>query len=151
VHRIGRINFDDIMAEHGYKALRAYAQSKLANLLFTVELQRQFTATGSSSIAVAAHPGGAPTNLGSDDHGITGAIAKLPALIGQSLETAALPMLLAVTGPGVVGGEFYGPKYRVTGRPAVETPSRRARNAQDATRLWELSERLINKARQQRR
>ena len=151
VHRFGRINFDDLMAERGYKALRAYAQSKLANLLFTAELHRQFTATGSNSIAVTAHPGGAPTNLGSDNHGVTGAIAKLPGLIGQSLETAALPMLLAITGPGAVGGEFYGPKYRVAGRPVLETPSRRARRTQDATRLWDLSEHLISKARQQRR
>jgi protochlorophyllide reductase len=151
VHRIGRIDFDDVMAERGYKALRAYAQSKLANLLFTAELQRKFTETASNAIAVAAHPGGAPTNLGSDDHGITGAMAKLPALIGQSLETAALPMLLAVTGPGVLGGQFYGPKYRVTGRPVVEKPSRRARNARDAARLWDLSERLISEARRQHR
>jgi protochlorophyllide reductase len=144
VHRIGRINFDDIMAEREFKPLRAYAQSKLANLLFTAELHRQFTATGSNSIAVAAHPGGAATNLGSEDHGITGAIAKLPALIGQSLGSAALPMLLAVTRPEVSGGQFYGPKYRVMGPPVVETPSRRARNAQDATRLWELSEHLTS-------
>jgi NAD(P)-dependent dehydrogenase (short-subunit alcohol dehydrogenase family) len=147
VHRLGRINFDDVMAERAYKPLRAYAQSKLANLLFTAELHRQFAATGSNAIAVAAHPGGAPTNLGSDDHGITGAIAKLPALIGQSLETAALPMLLAITGPDVRGGQFYGPKYRVSGRPVVETPSRRACNADDATRLWKLSEHLTCKAR----
>jgi protochlorophyllide reductase len=151
VHRIGRINFDDIMAERGYKPLRAYAQSKLANLLFTAKLHRQLTATGSNAIAVAAHPGGAPTNLGSDDHGITGAIAKLPALIGQSLEAAALPMLLAITAPEVRGGEFYGPKYRIAGPPVAETPSRRAFNARDATRLWELSEQLTSKPSSHRR
>ena len=150
VHRLGRINFDDLMAERAYKALRAYAQSKLANLLFTAELHRQFTTSGSSTIAVAAHPGGAPTNLGSDNHGVTGAIAKLPTFTGQSIQTAALPMLLAVTAAEVRGGQFYGPKYQVTGRPVIETPSRRARNVNDATRLWELSERLTRERRQQR-
>jgi NAD(P)-dependent dehydrogenase (short-subunit alcohol dehydrogenase family) len=151
VHRIGRINFDDVMAEHGYQPLRAYAQSKLANLLFTAELHRQFTAAGSTAIAVAAHPGGAPTDLGSDSRGLSGALAKLPALIGQSIQTAALPMLLAVTAPKVRGGQFYGPKYQVTGRPVIETPSRRARNARDATRLWQLSEHLTRESRPERR
>lgn len=63
---------------------------------------------------------------------------------GGLIWPAALPMLLAVTGPEVRGGQFYGPKYRVMGPPVVETPSRRARNAQDATRLWGLSEHLTS-------
>jgi NAD(P)-dependent dehydrogenase (short-subunit alcohol dehydrogenase family) len=143
-HRAGRLALDDLMGTgRGYDRWRAYFQSKLANLLFTAELHRRLTTAGSPTIAVAAHPGGSRTDLGTEGSSGSNRLMSLvvPALT-QPASTGALAMLRAVTAPDVAGGEFYGPRFIGIGHPVRETPSRRARNAEDARLLWEVSERL---------
>ena len=144
-HRAGRLALDDLMGDvRGYGRWRAYFQSKLANLLFTAELDRRLRAAGAGTLAVVAHPGGSRTELGQEgsarsNRAMSGGV--LPSLL-QSAAAGALPMLRAVTAPDVVGGEFYGPAWLTAGHPVRETPSRRARRAEDARLLWDVSERL---------
>ena len=105
-HRAGEINFDDLQWEsRDYKASQAYGQSKLANLLFTYELQRKLDAAGQSTIAVAAHPGWTATNLQRYS-----SLAKIAnSFFAQSPYMGALPTLYAATSPDVTGGSYYGP------------------------------------------
>jgi len=143
-HRAGRLALDDLMGTgRGYDRWRAYFQSKLANLLFTAELHRRLQAAGAPTIAVSAHPGGSRTDLGTEGSSGSNRLMRLvvPALT-QPASTGALGMLRALTAPDVVGGEFYGPRFIAVGHPVRETPSRRARSAEDARRLWDASERL---------
>ncbi|MBU3701072.1 MAG: SDR family NAD(P)-dependent oxidoreductase [Acidimicrobiia bacterium] len=143
-HRPGRMNLDDPNSEHRrYHPWRSYFQSKLANLLFTFELQRRLAATGADVIAVAAHPGGTRTDLGAEGSGWLNrlALAASP-LWGQHVSVGALPFVQAATDPTARGGDFYGPSWLVRGRPRLETPTRRARDEQTARRLWTLSEDL---------
>lgn len=141
-HRAGRMHFDDLMFEKRYHRWPPYFQSKLANLLFTAELQRRLESTGAQTIALAAHPGGSHTDLGSEGSGITNVVGSAFMWMGQEPDKGALPMLRAATDPAAKGGQFYGPHLLVMGRPVLETPSRRARNAGDARRLWAVSEEL---------
>ncbi|SDJ16584.1 NAD(P)-dependent dehydrogenase, short-chain alcohol dehydrogenase family [Frankineae bacterium MT45] len=142
-HRAGRMRFDDLMRKRRYDRWFAYTQSKLANLLFTAELQRRLAEQGSTTIAVAAHPGSTHTDLGTEGSGLTNRItAALYPIFSQTVKQGALPMLRAATDPNVAGGEFYGPRYIVAGRAVRERPSRRARNVADARRLWEISAQL---------
>jgi NAD(P)-dependent dehydrogenase (short-subunit alcohol dehydrogenase family) len=143
-HRAGRLALDDLMGtERGYGRWRAYFQSKLANLLFTAELHRRLATAGSPTLAVAAHPGASRTDLGTEGSSGSNQLMRLvvPALT-QDASIGALAMLRAVTAPDVVGGELFGPRLIGIGHPVRETPSRRARNAEDARLLWEISERL---------
>jgi NAD(P)-dependent dehydrogenase (short-subunit alcohol dehydrogenase family) len=138
-HRMGRIDFDDLNWERRpYSAWRAYGQSKLANLLFTAELHRRLTEAGTSTIALAAHPGGSATDLGTEGGGLTNRAMTLVApLAAQPAEVGARPMLRALTDPAARGGEFYGPRFVFRGAtPVIETPSRAARDAGAARRLW---------------
>lgn len=145
-HTLGRIDFADLMDQNGrrYSPARAYARSKLANLLFTYELQRKLPA--SSTIAVAAHPGGAATDLGRRMRERRSYRTLLPLLewLSQSAAAAALPILRAATDPNVSGGEFYGPSglLGMRGRPVKATSSRRSYDQTVAHRLWEVSEEL---------
>jgi NAD(P)-dependent dehydrogenase (short-subunit alcohol dehydrogenase family) len=141
-HRAGRMHFDDLMFEKRYHRWPPYFQSKLANLLFTAELQRRLASTGAQTIAVAAHPGGSHTDLGTEGSGITNWLGGAFMWMGQEPDRGALPMLRAATDPSVTGGQYYGPHLMVMGRPVLETPSRNARNAGDARRLWAMSEEL---------
>jgi NAD(P)-dependent dehydrogenase (short-subunit alcohol dehydrogenase family) len=141
-HRAGRMHFDDLMFEKRYHRWPPYFQSKLANLLFTAELQRRLASTGAQTIAVAAHPGGSHTDLGTEGSGITNAIGGAFMWMGQEPDRGALPMLRAATAADVEGGQYYGPHLMIMGRPVLETPSRHARNAGDARRLWTMSEEL---------
>ena len=127
-------------------ALGAYCRSKLANHLFTYELHTRLTAAGAPTIAVAAHPGGANTNLGRANPG--GALFTLlswirPYVEGftQSPAMGALPVLRAATDLDVVGGECYGPDglLEIYGHPVRVATSRRARDPDAAARLWEYS------------
>ena len=105
-HRIlARINVDDLQWERSYSRVGAYGQSKLANLMFTYELQRRLSAGQAATIAVAAHPGLAATEL---MRNLPAAAAVTP-LFSQNAAMGALPVLRAATGPGVLGGQYYGP------------------------------------------
>lgn len=143
-HRMGRMRFDDLMFDRRrYHRWPAYFQSKLANLLFTAELQRRLIAAGAPTVALAAHPGTTSTDLGAEGSGITNRLlAPIYPFVGQSVEGGALPLVRAATDPAAHGGAFYGPRWLMSGRPVLETPSRRARRPEDAARLWAMSEDL---------
>jgi NAD(P)-dependent dehydrogenase (short-subunit alcohol dehydrogenase family) len=148
-HKVGRINFADLQSERGYQKMRAYAQSKLSNLMFTFELQRRLAAAGAPTIALAAHPGTSRTQLGRHMRGLGQAVANaqlglLTARIVQSAEMGALPMLRAATDPAAQGGQYYGPDraFEFTGYPVLVQPTGRARDEGVQNRLWVESERL---------
>src|SRR4051812_47793750 len=123
-----------------YNRWQAYFHSKLANLLFTAELQRRLAEADAATIAVAAHPGASNTDLGTEGSGFSNVGLRLAPFIGQSAERGARPMLRALTDPSVRGGEYYGPRFLVFGAtPVLETPTRAARDADAARRLWDLS------------
>lgn len=144
-HRGGRLDLDDPMFDRrGYQRWPAYFQSKLANLLFIAELHRRLGPDAPVS-ALAAHPGGSHTDLGHEGSGFTNQAMKVIGVFGQPPRIGALGAVRAGTDPAARGGEFYGPKFMVVGPPVLETPSRRARNADDARALWDLSERLCGR------
>jgi NAD(P)-dependent dehydrogenase (short-subunit alcohol dehydrogenase family) len=149
-HRMGRVNFDDLHGRSRYRKWRAYGQSKLANLLFTRELQRRLTLNGASTIAAAAHPGYSATHLqavGPEMAGasVMGRLSQLGnRLIAQSDEMGALPQLYAATAPDVAGGEYFGPDGigEIRGHPERVKTSAAARDNVAALRLWQVSEDL---------
>jgi len=149
-HKFGRIRFDDLQSRQSYRKWLAYGQSKLANLLFTQELQRRAQRAGDSLIAVACHPGYSATNLpmvGPDMSGSTlmGKITRLGnRIVAQSAAMGALPTLYAATAADVVGGDYIGPDgfAEMWGQPRKVGMTARARDAAAAARLWEESERL---------
>jgi protochlorophyllide reductase len=142
-HRAGRLRLDDLFFEQrGYDRWRPYFQSKLANILFANELQRRLALAGSSTISLSAHPGGSNTDLGFEGRGILNKLAPLNAHLMQPAWLGALPIVRAAVDPGAQGGQFYGPRWIMRGYPRVETPTRRARRAEDGQRLWERSEQL---------
>jgi NAD(P)-dependent dehydrogenase (short-subunit alcohol dehydrogenase family) len=141
-HKIGRIRFDDLQWERGYRRAGAYAQSKLANLLFTYELQRRLAARRGPTIAVAAHPGTSDTAL----------VRYLPAWMqlgarmspSQNARMGALPTVRAATDPAAAGGDYYGPAGfgELTGPPRRVRSSARSHDEAAARRLWAVSEEL---------
>jgi len=145
-HRIGRIAFDNLGGERRYFRWRAYGQSKLANLMFALELDRRLRAAGSMVKSLAAHPGYAATNL---QHAgpplVDEVLMAIPnRVIAQSDEMGALPTLYAATQPGLQGGTFAGPDgfLEQRGHPESVAPNRAARDEQVARRLWEVSEQM---------
>lgn len=144
-HRGAKIDFDDLNSERGYDRWRAYGQSKLASLLFTLELQRRLEAAGSTVSAHAAHPGYAATNLQSNSpHKIERiAMAVGNRLVAQRDALGALPALYAAT-QNLPGASYTGPGgfLELRGHPAPASRSAAAGDAQSAERLWELSEQL---------
>src|SRR3954451_1579849 len=149
-HKPGRIDFDDLMSERSYRKWRAYSQSKLANLLFSYELQRKLAAAGAATISVAAHPGYASTNLqavGPLESGnkLMGLLMNLGnGLFAQSDEQGALPQLYAAVSPDVNGGEYFGPSGFQEQRGAPKRVDSRPRSKDEAVaaRLWQVSEEL---------
>ncbi|MFN8150689.1 MAG: oxidoreductase [Solirubrobacterales bacterium] len=150
-HRVGKINFDDLNSENGYSRWPAYGQSKLANLLFTLELARRAEVAGTVLIAAAAHPGYSSTNLqtAGPAMGRFGFLLKPGllignALLGQSDEMGALPSLYAATMPDVRGDEYFGPDGigEQRGHPKRVGRTGRAADPEAARRLWEVSEDL---------
>lgn len=139
-HRAARGTADPRL-ERRYDRWQSYFQSKLANIRFTTELQRRLAAAGSSTIAVAAHPGASSTDLGTEGSTVSNAVMRTVApLLTQSAELGARPMLRAMTDPTVRGGEFYGPRFVVRGAaPVRETPTRAARDVAAARQLWDTS------------
>ena len=144
-HRGGSIRLDDLNWEHGrYNRWRAYGQSKLANLLFTLELQRRLAEAGSDLRAVAAHPGYARTNLQHHSESILHrGVMVLTDLTAQSDEMGALPTLYAAT-QDIPGGSYVGPDgfAEQRGHPRLVGRSKAAGDEETARRLWELSEEL---------
>ncbi len=147
-HRMGRPDFDRLQGEAGYERWTAYGRSKLANLLFTFELQRRLEAAHAPAIAVACHPGYAATNLQTAGPRASGA-AWLEAFFrwnnlffAQSARAGALPTVFAAVDPSVDGGAYIGPSgpFEMRGAPTRVASSGRARDAEAATRLWEVSE-----------
>ena len=152
-HRIGSIDFDDLQRRHHYMRWTAYGQSKLANLLFALELQRRAVAADLPLRSMAAHPGYAATNLQHAGPQLdAGPLSKLTApfwsvanhLAGQSPRDGARPTLYAATEPDLPGGSLIGPGgfASLRGAPALETPSGAALDEETARRLWQVSEEL---------
>jgi NAD(P)-dependent dehydrogenase (short-subunit alcohol dehydrogenase family) len=145
-HKTGRINFDDLQSERGYNRWRAYGQSKLADLMGALELDRRLRAADSTVKSLAAHPGYAATNLQSAAAPRVDRLvmAVTNALMAQSADRGALPPLYAATEPGLEGGTYVGPdgigEFR--GHPRPVSPSRAARDEVVAARLWAVSEEL---------
>jgi NAD(P)-dependent dehydrogenase (short-subunit alcohol dehydrogenase family) len=144
-HLRGEMDFDNLMFESGvgYTPNRAYGRSKLANLLFTYELQRRFEEHKIDAIAVAAHPGISNTKLA--DHMI--GVSYLRPLVGWILQSAAmgaLPGIRAAVDPAVDGGQYYGPEGRgeARGYPVLVRSNTPSHDLDDAKRLWEVSEQL---------
>ena len=145
-HRIrAAIHFDDLQWERSYSRVGAYGQSKLANLMFTYELQRRLTAHGRTTVAVAAHPGVSNTELVRNSPTLVRApLDRLAPLITQPAAMGALPTLRAGTDPAVLGGQYYGPGGRgeVRGYPRLVTSSPESYDLAVQQRLWAVSEEL---------
>ena len=149
-HRMGKIDFDDFQSRRRYFRWSAYGQSKLANLVFAIELQRRLSAAGIATESMAAHPGYAATNLTAAGTGlgndILGLITKpitmiSDRLLAQDAEAGALPTLYAATVPDLAGGSYIGPdgpgEHR--GAPTIVAPRRKAEDPATAERLWQVS------------
>jgi NAD(P)-dependent dehydrogenase (short-subunit alcohol dehydrogenase family) len=146
-HKAGDLDLDQLQFEGGgrYSPMRSYRRSKLANLVFALELDRRLDAARSSTISVAAHPGVSSTSL--LDHVTDRFLPRAAArpVIGallQDAEAGALPSLRAATDPNVRGGQYYGPAARgeTSGPPVLVRPSSRALDLGAATSLWEMSQ-----------
>jgi NAD(P)-dependent dehydrogenase (short-subunit alcohol dehydrogenase family) len=150
LHKGGHVNFDDLNMHQAYDRNKAYSQSKLANLLFAYELQRQFEAHRVDAVSLAAHPGYSATNLqyvgpqmrqSSLEMRIT---ALMNRFIAQSAAMGALPTLYAATAPGVRGGQYIGPDgfMESRGYPTVAKSNAESYDRAVAERLWKVSEEL---------
>lgn len=147
-HRHGRIDFEDLQLERRYDAWSAYCQSKLALLIFAIELQRRSDSNAWGLLSVAAHSGRArtdrqwpvprPKSLIQKLHGTVGQI------LGHSARDAAMPGLFAATAPSVVRGGFYGPRgpLEFAIAPGLSDVGKIARDAGEGRKLWEAAERL---------
>jgi NAD(P)-dependent dehydrogenase (short-subunit alcohol dehydrogenase family) len=151
-HRAGRIHFDDLQLEHSYGPYVAYNQSKLANALFVLELDRRLRASSAQTISVGAHPGYTHTALQTTgprlDHTTLGArvLGVLTRIAGQSPPMGALPTLFAATAPGVHGGQYFGPSGpgESRGYPRLVEYSAASHDRSVAERLWAISEELTS-------
>jgi NAD(P)-dependent dehydrogenase (short-subunit alcohol dehydrogenase family) len=144
-HRIrAAIHFDDLQWERSYSRLGAYGQAKLANLLFTYELQRRLI--GKNTIAVAAHPGGSRSELTRNLPRPLTAAMRVVEPIFQAADMGALPTLRAATDPSVLGGQYYGPDgfAEQRGYPKVVASSDQSHDVDIQERLWTVSEELTS-------
>jgi len=149
VHVRGQIDFDDLKYTRDYKPGPAYSRSKLANLLFTLELDRRLTAAGSAATALAAHPGLSRTELYRYETPATRVMVRmLSPVLMQSAAAGALPVLRAATDPAAVGGAYYGPSGRkqYKGHPVLVDAAPAAHDEAAARRLWDESEKLTGVA-----
>jgi len=141
-HKFGKIDFDDVHAERSYSRVGRYGMSKLANLLFTYELQRRFEARGDDVAALACHPGGSPTELSRH-------MPKWFEILGKTLlapvthppPEGALPTVRAATDPAALGGQYYGPSrwFEQAGPPVLVESNAASHDRETARRLWDLS------------
>ncbi|MBP3084924.1 SDR family NAD(P)-dependent oxidoreductase [Mycobacteroides abscessus subsp. abscessus] len=136
------IRFEDLQWERRYNRLQAYGQSKLANLLFTYELQRRLI--GQHTTALAAHPGGSDTELARHLPGVVQRAVPLVRPLFQEAAMGALPTLRAATDPGALGGQYYGPDGlgQQKGHPKLVTSNERSYDIELQRRLWTVSEEL---------
>jgi NAD(P)-dependent dehydrogenase (short-subunit alcohol dehydrogenase family) len=145
-HRAAFIDFNDLQGARIYSAWKAYGQSKLAMLMFALELQRRSEKAGWNVAGIAAHPGFARTGLfASGPGGLTSLASDLAASVfGQSAADGARPILFAATNPNAKPGGYYGPGGlgEVRGAPAQALIMPQARDAGRAARLWDVSETL---------
>jgi NAD(P)-dependent dehydrogenase (short-subunit alcohol dehydrogenase family) len=148
-HRAGRVNFADLQSVRHYNRYAAYSRSKLANLLFTYELQRRLAAAKAHTIALAAHPGTARTELTRHMSALSNAamsprFATINSWWVQDAKMGALPTLRAATDPEAIGGTYYGPDgfMQLTGYPVVVASNTKSHSKQDQRRLWVESEQL---------
>jgi NAD(P)-dependent dehydrogenase (short-subunit alcohol dehydrogenase family) len=149
-HRMGSIRFDDLQWRNGYRKWMAYGQSKLANLLFTFELQRKLEAAGKKLLSVACHPGYAATNLQAAGPRMTGSamiesiLSVTNRVFAQSAAMGALPTEYAAAALGVRGGDYIGPDGlgELWGHPTKVGCSAAAKDPAAAARLWQVSEQL---------
>lgn len=148
MHRMGRIDFGDLMSERRYDRWRAYNQSKLANLLFTAELARRWKRAGVRQITTAAHPGYSATSLQGKGAAMVGG-SKMDglfmrwgnALMAQTAASGALPTLRAALDPEAKSGDYFGPSgpFEIGGAAILVHPAKRAEDEAVARQLWERS------------
>ena len=148
-HRDGRMRWDDLQWERSYNRMAAYSQSKLANLLFTFELDRRLRTAEVPTVALAAHPGVSATELarhipGLDLPGVKQLARVVLSATLNSAADGALPSLRAATDPDAMGGAYYGPDgfREMRGDPVLVMPAPQAVREPDWARLWALSEQL---------
>jgi NAD(P)-dependent dehydrogenase (short-subunit alcohol dehydrogenase family) len=140
-HR-GARTWGDPTSLAGYERWRVYGETKLANLLFALELQRRFAAAGVDAVSVAAHPGMSKTELGQEGTSWTNRVVRAIApLVTQSATNGSLPFLRAMVDVDVPGGAYVGPRFRAWGAPVLEKPTRFARDPELAAGLWAASAR----------
>ena len=149
----GRINFDDLQGETRYRPWDAYGQSKLANAMTALELQRQLEEEGSNVLSLVAHPGLArtnlqPTSVAAKNAKVEGLAYRLMDPLFQSAAMGSLPQLFAATAPDAKAGVFYGPGGfgNLRGYPTVCRMPPRALDAEACARLWSVSAALIGSA-----
>lgn len=153
--RFNAINWQDLNFERSYSESKAYSQSKIANLMFALELNRRSEINGWNITSNASHPGVTPTNLLAAQPGlgrqrdtlglrVVRMFARL-GLVNRTAEQGMLPALYAATNPAARGGEFYGPSgfQHLSGQPAAQQVYKPARSVADAAELWGLSETLV--------
>jgi len=149
-HKFGKINFDDLNSERSYSKWAAYGQSKLANMLFTYELNRRMRLAGKQTKVMASHPGYADTNLQIRGGEMEGSKANvwvnnlMNKIFAQPAWKGALPSLYAATCDLAESGKYYGPSGfgSMRGYPREEKVNPKLINPEVAKRLWEESERL---------
>jgi NAD(P)-dependent dehydrogenase (short-subunit alcohol dehydrogenase family) len=140
-HKTGKLDFDDINWEkRKYKKMQTYADSKIANIYFTFELQRKLEKAGSKTIAVASHPGWTATEL--QRH--VGLLIFLNRFFSQSIDMGALPTLLAATDAEVKGSDYFGPSgwKEMKGYPKKVKSNELSQDPDIAKKLWTISEGL---------
>jgi len=147
--RDGRIAFDDLQATHGYKPMPVYSQSKLACLMFALELQRRSEAKKWGITSIAAHPGISRTDLlpnGAGASSVFGLARRILWFLFQPAAQGALPTIFAATSPDAKGGGYYGPDRlsETRGYPTVAKIPPAALDRQGAARLWDISEQLAH-------
>ena len=149
-HLQGVINFDDLQSEHNYKPMVTYSQSKLACLMFAIELQRRSDAAGWGISSMGAHPGISRTDLipnGAGKNSPTGIIRRLfGPILFQPAAHGAWPSLYAATAKEAKVGTYYGPSRmnEMRGYPTIAKIAPQAKDVEVASKLWEVSEKLTN-------
>ncbi len=149
-HRFGKIRFDDLHGDRTYDPWKAYGQSKLANLLFTYELDHRLRTQHADTIAVACHPGYSATNLQAVGPQMSNSsfMERMSALgnqvVAQSAYMGALPTLYAATADDIAGGDYIGPDgaFEMRGYPKKVKSNARSQSVETGRKLWEVSARL---------